>query len=622
MTTTLLSPGTIVNETDFSIYATQLGNIIAGMVITATRGPLNLPQLVTSSSQLHSTFGPNSPSNLGVQCAEVFLKNGGGQLRVVRVGSAGSVASSLIIINSAGSQATLTEQTLTFTATTPGVGGNSVSITFENATPTADASAIAVSGNAIIIHVLNLSSVNRTLAQISALFVAFPPATTSGGVVTCSASSSGTAGAAASLANLAGGTVPVAAIHVNASTPGSWGNALSVLLANGTVAGSTRCTVLLNNVVVEAYDNLNIINPSSPLYWITAINQVSQYIDITVVENLFQPATGSYALSGGNDGTSGLVDSDYIGTVVGGIASGLQCFASGMADLNVICVPGQTSMAIHAAMQTVADGRGKTMWFPDAPEGLTDQGVCDFFNAANAYSSTRVAWDDNQAGTYYPWVSYFDEFNNVNVAIPPSVVGITQLAKSAALQEIWSAPAGLTRGKVSGAVGIDTTFNKTSRDLLYSNRINPIANFTGTGIVVWGQKTMTFIPSAFNRINVRMLFNYLEITCDSASKILIFEPSIPKTWRRFLSLMGPIFRNVSSTDGFNPVDPNGKNDGGYLLVCDSTVNTPITIAANELVGTMYVRPALTAEFIILNFVATAQGTTFSDPAAITSGGNA
>jgi hypothetical protein len=622
MTTTLLSPGTIVNEIDYSVYATQLGNIIAGMVITATRGPLNLVQLVTSVSQLHQIFGPNSPNCLGVQCAEVFLQNGGGQLQLVRVASAGTVGTSLAIVNSAGGQATLVEQALTFTATTAGVGGNSVSITFEASTPTADGSALVVSGNAVTIHVLNSSSVDRTLAQIATLFTTYPPATTSGGVITCSATTSSTPASASAPASLSGGSVPVAAIHVNASTAGSWGNALSVIIANGTQSGSSRITVLNNNTVVEAYDNLNITSTTSPNYWITRINQISQYIQITVVENNYQPAPGSYALAGGNDGTSGLVDADYIGTVNAGFPSGLQCFAGhDTVDVNIICIPGQTDQAIHSALQTCAATRQSTMWAPDAPEYLTDQQVCDFFNAANSYAATRVAWDDNQCATWYPWVSYYDSFNAVNVAIPPSVVGITQLAASAAQQEIWSAPAGLTRGQVQGAVGIDATFQLASRDLLYSSRINPIANFTGSGIVVWGQKTMTYLPTALNRINVRMLINYLEITCAAAGKILIFEPSIPKTWRRFLSLMNPIFRNVSNTDGFNPQNPAGQIDGGYLVVCDSTVNTPTTIAQNQLVGTFYVRPALTAEFIVLNFVVTAQGTTFSDPAAITSGGD-
>jgi phage tail sheath protein FI len=129
------------------------------------------------------------------------------------------------------------------------------------------------------------------------------------------------------------------------------------------------------------------------------------------------------------------------------------------------------------------------------------------------------------------------------------------------------------------------------RDTLYEGKVNPIAQFPGTGICVWGQKTLQDKPSALDRINVRRLLLVVRKYIASTSKYLIFEQNTATTRNRFLNIANPYLESIQQRQGLY----------AFKVVMDETNNTPDVIDRNILAGAIYLQPTKTAEFIKIDF---------------------
>jgi phage tail sheath protein FI len=138
--------------------------------------------------------------------------------------------------------------------------------------------------------------------------------------------------------------------------------------------------------------------------------------------------------------------------------------------------------------------------------------------------------------------------------------------------------------------------------LLLRINVNPVANFPNDGFVVFGQKTLQLKPSAFDRVNVRRLFLYLEKATRATVKYFVFEPNTLFTRTQVANVLAPIFDRAKRTQGMYD----------YLLVCDERNNSPDVIDRNELVVDIYIKPTRAAEFILVNFYATRTGQDFSE----------
>ncbi len=169
-------------------------------------------------------------------------------------------------------------------------------------------------------------------------------------------------------------------------------------------------------------------------------------------------------------------------------------------------------------------------------------------------------------------------------------------------QAQWWAPAGLNRGVLENIIEIAINPTKAQRDVMYYNRINPIVNFFGQGITIWGQKTMQAKPSAFDRINVRRLFLYMERSIEKLSRYFLFELNDDITRARFRGLVNNFLSEIQARRGVQD----------FLVVADETNNTPDVIDRNEFVAEILVKPTRVIEFIKLTFTAVATGVDFSE----------
>ena len=264
-------------------------------------------------------------------------------------------------------------------------------------------------------------------------------------------------------------------------------------------------------------------------------------------------------------------------------------------DINMIALPGVIQDAHSAVIDYAANmciDRGDTFLVFDCV-GLTG-------NIAAATSAVE-ALDNNYAATYYPWVKIVDATINKPVWVPPSVVIPGVLAFNDRVAAEWYAPAGLNRGGLSTVLDAYTRLTHAERDELYEGRVNPIATFPGQGVCVWGQKTLQAKPSALDRINVRRLLIAVKKYIASATKYLVFENNTAATRNRFLNICNPYLESVQQRQGLY----------SFKVVMDETNNTPDIIDRNIMYGQIFLQPAKTAEFIIIDFNILPTGAAFA-----------
>ena len=166
----------------------------------------------------------------------------------------------------------------------------------------------------------------------------------------------------------------------------------------------------------------------------------------------------------------------------------------------------------------------------------------------------------------------------------------------------WFSPAGTARGSVLNAVKLAYNPSQTQRDRLYTNRINPVIFSPGAGIILFGDKTGYGKASAFDRINVRRLFIYLEDAISAAARDQLFEFNDEITRTNFVNIVEPFLRDVQAKRGITD----------FRVVCDETNNTAAVIDNNEFIADVFIKPNRSINFIGLTFVATRTGVSFDE----------
>ena len=242
-----------------------------------------------------------------------------------------------------------------------------------------------------------------------------------------------------------------------------------------------------------------------------------------------------------------------------------------------------------AALTDTSDDRAVTV---RSTSDITDN-VISFF--APVTSSSYGIFDSG-----YKYM--FDRFANTFRYVPLNgdIAGLC--ARNDANNFPWFSPAGTNRGSILNAVKLAYNPSKSERDRLYSNRVNPVIFSPGAGIVLFGDKTGFGKSSAFDRINVRRLFIFLEDAISAAAKDQLFEFNDEITRTNFVNIVEPFLRDVQAKRGIFD----------FVVICDETNNTAAIIDNNEFVADIFIKPARSINFIGLTFVATRTGVSFEE----------
>jgi len=195
-----------------------------------------------------------------------------------------------------------------------------------------------------------------------------------------------------------------------------------------------------------------------------------------------------------------------------------------------------------------------------------------------------------------------DMTSNRQTWVPFSGFAAASMAETDTNFYPWFAPAGFTRGVVTGITDLGFFPKQKQRDQLYKLSLNPVVFFPNEGFVIFGQKTSLKRPSAFDRVNVRRLFLYLEVQTKNTVRYFVFEPNTLFTRTNVKNVLSPIFDLAKNTQGVYD----------YLIICDERNNTPDVIDQNELIVDIYLKPVRAAEFILVNFYATRTGANFQE----------
>jgi hypothetical protein len=214
--------------------------------------------------------------------------------------------------------------------------------------------------------------------------------------------------------------------------------------------------------------------------------------------------------------------------------------------------------------------------------------------------ATAASLDSSYSAAYYPWVKVKDLNTTKDIYVPPTVVVPQAYAYNDKVAAEWFAPAGLNRGGLGGAIDTRVRLTKADRDALYAGRVNPIAKFQTSGVVIWGQKTLQIRDTALNRINVRRLLINLREYISNVALNYVFENNTIATRNNLISAITPYMESVQTRQGLY----------AFRIQIDDTLNTNDVIDRNQLVGKIYVSPVKSIEFILLEFNITATGVNF------------
>lgn len=265
-------------------------------------------------------------------------------------------------------------------------------------------------------------------------------------------------------------------------------------------------------------------------------------------------------------------------------------------DFDLLVTPGLFDLLpSHAQIITRAismvEDRGDCFYIVDpVPYG---KNVGDAQRAADGRNS-------NYAGMYYPWIQFTDPNLGDNVWLPPSAVMTGVFSFNDYFGQKWFAPAGLNRGGLEQAIQTERIMTQGDRDNLYQKSVNPIATFPRNGVVVWGQKTLQKKRSALDRINVRRLLIAAKRHVAATSKYLVFEQNTIETRNNFLNITNPWFEDCRRKQGLYD----------FRIIIDEKNNSPEVVDRNEMRAQIYLKPAKTAEFIIVDFNVLPTGAVF------------
>ena len=264
-------------------------------------------------------------------------------------------------------------------------------------------------------------------------------------------------------------------------------------------------------------------------------------------------------------------------------------------DINMVVAPG-VNKADHSYIWTaildMVEQRNDAFFIADAGNAGT---------SLTATNTIAQSVDSNMAAVYYPWIKTIDINTNKLITVPPSVLLPGVFASNDRVAAEWFAPAGLNRGGLTGAVSVLNRLTQSEKDSLYENKVNPIVQFPGQGIVVFGQKTLQDRPSALDRINVRRLLLTVRKYIASTSRFLVFEQNTSTTRNTFLNIVNPYLESIQQRQGLY----------AFRVVMDESNNTPDVIDRNILAGAIYLQPTKTAEFIQIDFNILPTGAAFN-----------
>lgn len=583
LTTPSVSPAIVIKEIDLTGVAPNVETSLSGMVGQFKWGPVNDPIRVQNKEQLAEQFGaPDNLRSVDYYSAEQYLRYSGNLILNRQVNNSAPFGDSATNATMSGVPVLIENDKVfetyagsqLFMAKYPGALGNSIEVSlFQRKTVDSDTDTVLIQ--------------NFDNWKYSGAFNGFPK----------------TSPWAESLE----GDVKFDEMHV------------AVVDRSGVISGT-------KNTVLEIFPYVSVAKGAKTVdggdnYIGTVINNGSNYIrfgDFGDSSNMIGGALWGTSPAGTGIQNYGAQtwSQDSASVTLGG---GRDCPALDVADyaaafanfedkeeidVQILIAPGMNTEDDHVAVVNnlvgIAAATRKDCVVVASPNRAAVVGsatpVTSTIQTTNRFSASNYLMVDNN------YLRVADEFNDTYIYVPACSTTAGLLAATDAAYGPWYSPAGERRGEYFGATGLSYSPNKSQRDELYKVGVNPIVQFAGRGILLFGDKTKQSRASAFDRINVRRLFLAVEKSVALAARNFMFEFNDEFTRSELVAIVEPLLREIQSRRGIED----------FYVQCDSRNNTDEVRARNELVASVFIKPTYSINFITLNFVATRAGLDFEE----------
>jgi len=273
-------------------------------------------------------------------------------------------------------------------------------------------------------------------------------------------------------------------------------------------------------------------------------------------------------------------------------------------DIQLLTVPGIRHSSVTDFAIDAMENRFDAMLIMDIEErdqfnSVITSSVQNPHVANTVTAFKNRALDSSFAAAYFPDVTVTDPDTRALVSVPPSVVTIGAFSLNDRIGHPWFAPAGFTRGALNAVESTSVSLNRTNLDDLYDADINPLAQYPGRPLAIWGQKTLLAANSALDRVNIRRLLIDVRRKVRGVANTLLFEPNRSETLDRFSRLVNPILQSVQEKQGVDR----------FKVIIDTTTTTQADVENNTIRGKIFLQPTRAIEFVALDFVVTNAGTT-------------
>lgn len=273
-------------------------------------------------------------------------------------------------------------------------------------------------------------------------------------------------------------------------------------------------------------------------------------------------------------------------------------------EINLIIGGAHTTVATASSIIALCESRADCFAILDVPKSdvVNVASISTAISNVTDYRKTELNANTSYAAIYANWLYIYDKYNDTRRWVPSGghVAGV--YGHTADVSDSWFAPAGLNRAILRNVIKLAINPSKAYRDTLYVSQVNAIVSFPGQGNVIWGQKTLQAKPSAFDRVNVRLLFLYMEKAIGKTAKYVVFEQNDQLTRSIFKNQVEPFLDDIKGRRGVYDT----------LVDVGDNVNTPERVDRNEFWCEIYVKPTKVAEFVVLRFTATKTGVDFSE----------
>ena len=587
MAETLISPGVLARENDQSFIGARPVTFGAAIIGAAVKGPVNIPTAVSTFSQYEAIFGGSVESGsqyytyLNSIAARNYFANGGESLLVTRVvtgsftsaftsGSAAGPNESGIMANAWQDNAATQYQKQSFVLKTISEGE------LMNSFSPVNANGSLPSGSADNLR-WEIATTNTSSGQFSLLIRRGNDITNQKAILE-------------TYNNLS--MDPTAPNYV------------------GKVIGDTYFTVESDGPDYYVKTNGNYPRRSAYVYVESVGTPTPQYfnndgsIKPQFTGSLPLVGSGSFAAATGKniENNDAKFNENITAANIQGIAPAGYTQTIALLNnkddyqFNVISAPGLNGVDHGTQVNSlVALAQNRT-------DCLAVIDLIGYNSSVNQVTTQASSYDTSYAAAYWPWLQTIDAVTGQTVWAPASTYIPAVYAFTDASADPWFAPAGLVRGALGSVVRAERKLTSGNRDTLYEANVNPIATFPGSGVVVFGQKTLQKRASALDRVNVRRLLIALKSYIVQVSDGLVFEQNTNSTRNNFLAQVNPYLESVQQRQGLY----------AFKVVMDASNNTPDVIDRNELVGQIYLQPTKTAEFVILDFNVLPTGATFPE----------